>query len=188
MSRSRIGAVILAAGSGTRMGGVAKALLQRGERTFLARIIDTIASPFSRDAGQTSQVVVVVGPPFGELVAGHARELGARVVGNPDPSRGMSSSINVGFAAVDADVDAAWLWPVDHPDVDVATLRALIDALGDHEAARPVCDGRGGHPPLVRRALFGKLAECTNAREVFSAADVVNVPVDDKGTIEDVDR
>src|SRR5689334_21438271 len=92
----RIGAVILAAGAGTRMGGVAKALLRRGERTFLETIV-----AFARDAAvDAGDVVVVVGPPFGDAVAAHARELGARVVVNDDPTRGMSSSINVGFAAL----------------------------------------------------------------------------------------
>jgi molybdenum cofactor cytidylyltransferase len=167
------------------MGGVAKALLRRGDETFLEKIraaLADIAVPFS-------DVVVVVGPPFGAVVAAHARELGAPVVENPDPSRGMSSSINLGFASLVASAaEAAWLWPVDHPDVSVATLRALVAKLGDHEVARPVCAGRGGHPPLVRRALFEKLAQCTNARDVIAGADVVNVPVDDRGTIEDVDH
>ena len=34
----RLGAVILAAGAGSRLGGVAKALLMCGEETYLARI------------------------------------------------------------------------------------------------------------------------------------------------------
>jgi CTP:molybdopterin cytidylyltransferase MocA len=219
----RIGAVILAAGSGTRMGGVAKALLRHNDRTFLATIIETAQSA-AVDLGHrdtetqrgnihredsspclcvsVSNFMVVVGPPFGDVVAAHARELGARVVVNDDPSRGMSSSINLGFAAlvspspstspstspVAGDIDAAWLWPVDHPDVRASTLRALVDALGSHDVARPVFDGRGGHPPLVRRALFAQLSTCSNARDVIAAADVVNVEVDDKGTIEDVDH
>ena len=159
------------------MGGVAKALLRRGERTFLQCIAET---------ARADELVVVVGPPFGDEVAAHARELGARVVVNADPSRGMSSSINAGFA--DLDADAAWLWPVDHPDVRRATLAALVAALGTHAVARPICDGRGGHPPLVTRALFAALATTANARDTIIAADVANVPVEDRGTIEDIDR
>ena len=169
--------VVLAAGAGTRMGGVAKALLRRGDRTFLQCIVETALA---------NEVVVVVGPPYGDAVAAHARELGARVAVNEDPSRGMSSSINLGFANLDS--DAAWLWPVDHPDVRASTLHALIAEVGAREIARPVCDGRGGHPPLIRRAVFDRLARCENARDVINAADVVNVEVDDRGTIEDVDR
>ena len=173
----KIACVVLAAGAGTRMGGVAKALLLRDEQTFLQRIVQT---------ARADEVVVVVGPPYGDAVAAHARELGARVVVNAAPSRGMSSSINLGFAGLDA--DAAWLWPVDHPDVQARTLRALIAQLAAHEIARPICDGRGGHPPLVRRAVFERLAHCENARDVINAADVINVEVEDRGTIEDVDR
>lgn len=173
----RIAAVILAAGAGTRMGGVAKALLRRGDRTFLERIVETAGA---------GEAVVVVGPPYGDAVAAHARALGARVVVNADPGRGMASSINAGFAGLDA--DAAWLWPVDHPDVHADTLAALRAALGPHAVARPVCDGRGGHPPLVARPLFAQLATCTNARDVLGKADRIDVAVGDRGTIEDVDR
>lgn len=172
-----IGLVVLAAGAGTRMGGVAKALLQRGERTFLQCIVQT---------ARADEVIVVVGPPFGDAVAAHARSLGARIVVNPDPSRGMSSSINLGFGALGADVDAAWLWPVDHPDVRRDTLERLLAA--GHDVARPICDGRGGHPPLVKRAVFPALVTCTNARDVIASADTIGIEVDDRGTIEDVDR
>lgn len=169
--------VVLAAGAGTRMGGVAKALLRRGEQTFLERIAET---------ARADELVVVVGPPYGDAVAAHARALGARVVVNDDPGRGMSSSIGVAFARLDA--DAAWLWPVDHPDVQRATLDALLASIGVHAVARPICDGRGGHPPLVTRALFAALATTSNARDTINASDVTNVAVEDRGTIEDVDR
>lgn len=173
----KIAAVVLAAGAGTRLGGIAKALLPRGDRSFLQCILET---------AHANDAIVVVGPPFGEAVAAHARGLGARVVVNPEPSRGMATSINAGFAAV-GDADAAWLWPVDHPDVRVSTLAALRTALGTCAVARPVYGGRGGHPPLVARVLFPALATCTNAREVIAAADRVDVEVDDLGTIADVD-
>jgi CTP:molybdopterin cytidylyltransferase MocA len=172
----KIACVVLAAGAGMRMGGVAKALLRRGDETFLQRIANAAGG----------EITVVVGPPYGDVVAAHAQELGARVVVNADPSRGMSSSINAGFAGLDA--DAAWLWPVDHPDVLASTLAALRAAIGAHDIARPVCEGRGGHPPLIKRTVFRALATCTNARDVINAADVINVEVEDRGTILDVDR
>lgn len=183
----RIGAVVLAAGAGMRLGGVAKALIaSRDGRSFLSCILAT-----AREVG-VDDVIVVVGPPHEQLVTAHAQELGARIVRNPAPERGMASSIALGFAAIAAsDCDAAWLWPVDHPDVSPDTLRELVAALGAHEAARPVVVGAGGHPPLVTRALWPRLAACADveggARAVLAAADTLDVAVDDAGCLRDVD-
>ncbi|HEY5951212.1 MAG TPA: nucleotidyltransferase family protein [Kofleriaceae bacterium] len=195
----KLGAVILAAGAGTRLGGVAKALLvgKRG-RTFLASILTT-----AREVG-LDDAIVVVGPPFGDRVAQHARELGAYVVFNREPERGMASSVVAGFSALAAGspasergvsarqtCDAAWLWPVDHPDVAAATLEALIAALMNHDAARPVYAGHGGHPPLIARSLVSRLASCGEldggARTVLAEADTIDVPVDDPGCVRDID-
>lgn len=177
-----LAAVILAAGAGRRLGGAAKALLPIGGRTYLAAIAAT--------ARALVDAVVVVGAPFGDEVAAHARELGLRVQVNPDPSRGMASSIALGFAAL-AVGEAAWLWPVDHPAVRVDTLARLVAALGAHDVAQPRYAGAGGHPPLVRRAVWPALAACDlasdGARGVLRAVDRVVVEVDDPGVVHDVD-
>ena len=124
------GAVILAAGSGSRLGGVAKALLRHRGTSYLEAIATTARAVGLVDA------VVVVGPPFGHDVAAHARQLGLRVRVNPAPQRGMASSVALGFAAIaNGPAAAAWLWPVDHPAVTEATLRKLIDALEAAEAS-----------------------------------------------------
>ena len=199
-------AVILAAGAGARLGGVAKALLRAGQETYLARIVR-----IARAAG-TSRCVVVVGPPHGAAVADAARALGLEVIENVAPERGMASSIALGFAALaaapgkrpqaprtwgaqhrggGAEVNAAWLWPVDHPHVELRTLERLAAALGDHQVAVPRFEGRGGHPPLIARALWARLAECATlpegARTVLSASTVIRVEVDDPAVIRDID-
>ncbi|HEY3803843.1 MAG TPA: nucleotidyltransferase family protein [Kofleriaceae bacterium] len=182
-----LGAVILAAGAGTRLGGVAKALLPTAHGgTFLGHVVET-----ARAAG-TETIVVVVGPPFGADVAAHAGTLGIGVVENPEPARGMASSIALGFAALlETTCDRAWLWPVDHPDVSLETLRALLAALGEHAAAKPIVGGRGGHPPLIARRLFELLATCAQlphgARDVLGGADTISVDVRDAGSVRDVD-
>ncbi|HUQ06531.1 MAG TPA: NTP transferase domain-containing protein [Kofleriaceae bacterium] len=186
-ARRRLGAVVLAAGSGRRLGGVAKALLRDGGETLLARVAALAAG-----AGvNASDVVVVVGPPFGDEVAAEARRVGATVVVNSAPERGMASSVALGFAALeardspDSGVAAAFLWPVDHPRVALATLATLV-ALGQ---GVPSHGGRGGHPPLVPRRLFALLAACTEraagARDILR--ELPRIPVDDPGVIADID-
>jgi molybdenum cofactor cytidylyltransferase len=182
----KLGAVILAAGSGTRLGGVAKAMLRTGSETYLERI--------ARIA-QLSGVVrplVVVGRPHGHEVGDAARELGLGVIVNPLPERGMASSVALGFAALrEQDLDAAWLWPVDHPNVELRTLETLIHGLGKYDCAQPRFGGRGGHPPLIARELWKKLAACGNveggARTVLQMAYVNRIDVDDNAVIRDID-
>ena len=181
-----LGAVILAAGSGTRLGGVAKALLRTGDETYLARIVR-----IARLAG-TTRFVVVVGRPHDQQVGDAARALGLDVVINPGPERGMASSIALGFTTMSHhEVDAAWLWPVDHPNVELGTLEALLAARGTHEVCQPRFGGRGGHPPLVARALWSRLAACADveggARTVMATASIARVPVEDGGVVRDID-
>ena len=210
-----LAAVIVAAGAGSRLGGVAKALLPCRGETDLATIARTGRAVGLVDA------VVVVGAPFAEEVAAHARQLGLRVRVNPAPERGMASSVALGFAAIaSGPAAAAWLWPVDHPAVTEATLRRLVAALEAPEAdaaadaigrvrslpmadpgdpmralsmlvAQPRHRGAGGHPPLIRRALWPALAACAHeargARGVLRAARSVAVEVDDPGVVRDID-
>jgi CTP:molybdopterin cytidylyltransferase MocA len=177
-------AVIVAAGSGTRLGGVAKALLRTpGGETYLGAIVTRL-----RGAG-VGEIVVVVGAPFGGEVGAHAETLGARVIENREPARGMASSIACGFATLSGG-DAAWLWPVDHPSVRGETLAAIASAWRGGVVI-PRYQGRGGHPPLVGAARWPALAACADApdgaRAVLRGEGVVDVAVDDPGVVRDVD-
>lgn len=163
------------------MGGVAKALLPDGDTTFLARIVTSAASV----GVAASDVIVVVAAPFGEAVAAEARRLGATIVENPAPERGMASSVALGFAALPPPIGAAFLWPVDHPRVAASTLAALVA----HGGAVPSYRSRGGHPPLVPRRLFAPLSTCTDrpagARDIMR--ELPRLDVDDAGVIADFD-
>jgi CTP:molybdopterin cytidylyltransferase MocA len=177
----RVGAVILAAGAGERLGGRCKAALRLPDgQTFLEAIVAS-----ARAAG-VAPVVVVAGPPH----ADETRRLaaGATVVDNPDPSRGMLSSLLVGLAAVGDGVDAALMWPVDHPFVSPATVAAVVAAATRDAAVVPTANGRGGHPTAFGRDLWPALAAAHTARDVLATVLVVRLPVDDPGATRDVDR
>jgi CTP:molybdopterin cytidylyltransferase MocA len=185
-------AVVLAAGAGTRLGGVPKALLVHQDRTFLEHIVGAIR------AAERGPLIVVVGAPYGDAVGEHARAIDphVQIVFNPEPARGMASSIALGFRELDqyrrlSSIDDALLWPVDHPFVTSETLTALGDAIGKHDVARPVHGERRGHPPLIARHAWKRLAGCDQveggARAVIATLDVVDVPVDDPGVVRDID-
>jgi molybdenum cofactor cytidylyltransferase len=181
-------AVVLAAGRGARLGGVAKALLAHGGESFLARVAGTLAAAGVRDA------LVVVGPPHGDAVRAEASRLGLPVVDNPAPERGMASSVAVGFAALAGrDDEAALLWPVDLARVSADTVARVAAAAAPERIAIPTWQGRGGHPTAFGRALWPELAACDHladgARSVVrrDPARVVRIPVDDPGVVADVD-
>ncbi len=191
MIGGEVAVVIVAAGAGRRLGGVAKALLPAGSASFLATIAATAA-----DAG-AGRAVVVIGPPHGERVADEARRLGLEVVDNPDPDRGMSSSVAIGFEhALErfAGAAAALLWPVDHARVARATVARLVSEVDAGRAVIPTWRGRGGHPTAFGRALWPELAGCAalprGARSVLDsdAGRVLRIEVDDPGVTADVDR
>lgn len=194
-------AVILAAGAGRRVGGVAKALLRRADGTTLLEAVVTCA----RAAG-VSRCIVVVGPPHEAVTAAEAARLGVDVAHNPDAHLGMASSVATGFAHLLAGDPApaetelptiGLLWPVDHARVQPATVRTIIDACKPDGAAVPTYQGRGGHPAGFGRGLWPALATCATApqgaRSVLHelarlAPDhVVRIEVDDAGVIADID-
>ena len=111
-----IGAIVLAAGSSSRMGR-SKALLPTGPggRTFVHSIEETL------DGAGVSAVRIVVPPT--------EPRPHVRAVVNPDPSNGMLSSVHCGLRAFRENLEAVLVWPVDHPLVERGTIVAMIEAF-----------------------------------------------------------
>ena len=162
-----------------------KALLPLEGRTFLETLMDRLAR-----AG-VAPILVILGAASEEIR--HTIKLSlARVVINPEPSRGQVSSIHCGnHALAPGEVDGLFIAPVDTPRVQVATLRALMEALPGHPLAVPVYHGRRGHPALFSAALFPELLRAPldqGARAVVHATpDRVEVSSDDPTVLEDFD-
>lgn len=186
---SNVAAVILAAGAGRRLGGVNKALLETDGASFLATI-----ARLGSAAGLSPQLVVV-GEPHCAATVAEAERLGLTWLVNSDPSRGMASSIEVGFGhlvAEGAGVDAALLWPVDHARVRPATVDTVVAACTADNVVVPAFGGRGGHPTGFGRCAWPALARCSQQPEgarsvVHAAAQLRRVDVDDPGVLRDVD-
>ena len=171
---------MLAAGSSSRMGRP-KATLTAGPggRTFVGAILETLI------ASGVGAVRVVVAPELDGLTPDG--------IANPDPSAGMLSSVQCGLRAFREPLDAVLVWPVDHPLVKRETVVAMIAAYQGSDAPLvvPVIDGRRGHPVLFAARLIPELLAADparGAREVVHAhGDRIELPVDDRGVIEDID-
>ena len=106
------------------------------------------------------QPIVAVIPPGVSVAELSCAAPGAWAVPNPDPDRGMASSVRLGLAARPlADVDGLLLWPVDCPGVPVATVRRLLAAWRETRApiVVPSHDHRRGHPALFDASLLPTL-------------------------------
>jgi molybdenum cofactor cytidylyltransferase len=141
--------------------------------------------------GGASRVVVVVSDPAvlaGVSILAHAR---VTVVVNTDPSRGMFSSIQTGLGALDA--DAYLVLPADMPFVKASTVAAVAGACSTAAGiVVPNHQGRRGHPIGVPGRLRTGLLAADPAASLRHAlvslgGGVTDVPVDDPGTLRDVD-
>ena len=175
-----IGAIVLAAGSSSRMGR-SKAMLTIGTRgrTFLDAITETLDA-----AGVLA--VRIVGTPGSE-------PLPPRGVTNPNPGAGMLSSVQCGLRALPENLDAVLVWPVDHPLVERETVVAMIAAfrIGDSPIVVPTHGGRRGHPVLFAARVFPELhaadPSCGARAIVHAHDDRLELAVEDSGVIADID-
>ncbi len=156
---TRVAAVVLAAGAGSRFGG-GKLLASLEGRPVLQHVLDRLA------AAAVDEVVVVVGDEAESIERG-IEWRGERRVRNPDPSRGLSSSVQVGIDALAPDVDAALIVLGDQPRVPSRAIRSLLAARPDdvHPIVVPVyARDPGRNPVLLRRAAFALVGQATGDR------------------------
>jgi molybdenum cofactor cytidylyltransferase len=181
-------AVVTAAGSAERFGGKKLLTLVDGE-PLLDHTIRALLD------GGVAEVIVVVGR---DARAELERDVNAlldprvRAVENPDPSRGMFSSIQQGVAQ--AQGDTILVMPGDMPFVSPETVRAVIAAYEQKPAiVSPRYRGKRGHPVALPAALRDEIrsadARSTLHVVIHAHTDMrVDVDVDDSGVVRDVDR
>ena len=145
---SGCGAVIIAAGNSTRMGGAPKALLPLQQESVLERLIGLF------EANDVTDLRVVVGdhsPQISPLLD-HLQVLWVK---NPSPINGMFSSIQLGVEALPEELSAFFILPVDVPLIPVALPQQLMALQAETKApvAAPSIGKRRGHPPLFTASL-----------------------------------
>lgn len=131
--------MVLAAGSGRRMGSP-KAVLRINGVRLVDRAVTALAE------GGCDDIVAIV--RTGVDVPG------ARVVVNPDPERGMRSSLALALAAVDPDADALAVLLVDTPGVGAAAVRTVVARWTPGRVSIASYAGRRGHPTVMSLELW----------------------------------
>jgi CTP:molybdopterin cytidylyltransferase MocA len=137
---TRVVGVVLAAGSGSRMGTPKAELAIDG-----LRLVDHAVAVLG-DGGCTPIVVVA---RAGTTVAG------AHVIVNGDPDRGMRSSLRLAVdAAGDDETIPLAVLLVDTPGITAESVRAVVDGWTPGRVAIATYGGRRGHPTVMPVALW----------------------------------
>lgn len=181
-----VAALVPAAGAGRRFGGMKLVADVRGEPLLQHTLRPLLHAGLTR--------IVIVTAPGADLAAvpflADARV--TRVV-NPDPDRGMFSSIQEGLASIHS-AAAVLVLPADMPFVRADTVTTVLRAHATTPDAVIVAvhEGRRGHPIVLPATIGRRLVEwpaTTSLRQALDDLGVVraHVDVDDSGVLRDVD-
>ncbi len=145
----KLSAVILAAGSGSRMGHRPKGLLELNGQTLIERLIESLWSVGIKD------IVVVLGH-YSDGFKHILKDQPVRWVLNPDPERGQVSSQRMGLEQTSANADAILMALADQPMIQAEDLKELINAFETKEpqvmAVHPSVGGVPGNPVILTQA------------------------------------
>ncbi|MFP5287991.1 MAG: NTP transferase domain-containing protein, partial [Thermoanaerobaculia bacterium] len=181
-----------AAGASRRMGRP-KLLLPYGGSTLVGSLVASLRG------GGVSTILLVTAPGDEDLRA-WARKAGVAVAVNPDPERGMLSTILEGIAALGGAAALArrgellLVSPADLPAVQPGTIAELIRRAAESGAplALPVYHDRRGHPLAIAPALIPEIETLDPAVGLRQLRDrheveLLEIEVEDVGVVLDVD-
>jgi molybdenum cofactor cytidylyltransferase len=178
-------AIVPAAGRSERFGSM-KLLADLDGRPLIARTLQSLL-----DAGIPRIIVVCAPVSFGSVDL--FEDARVELATNPDPSRGMLSTIQSGLAFAGPD-DIAVVLPADMPFVRPDTVAAVIEECRQADAAVAAAfNGKAGHPlalpPRLRGAILAADAS-NNLKNLLKTAGEgpVSLEVEDGGVVRDVDR
>ena len=183
---TRISAILLAAGESKRM-GTNKLSLPWGSKTVLERSLHVLLS------SQVNEVWVVLSKQTWGL-GQRLRRPRVKLVHNPQPEKGMSTSIRKGIQAMGQKSRAVLIALGDHPLLNANTVNALIQAYVEKKGTIivPVFRGKRGHPVLFDRRYekeLLKLRKDVGARALLERhrKDVYEFNSKSEGVVVDID-
>lgn len=169
MNQSATAAIILAAGSSSRMGGGRhKLLLPLAGRPVLAHVIDATLQSKARP------IVVVTGhqaEQVREQIARFTTHPAITHVHNHDYLQGMSTSLRAGLTyllyvsspehTITTEIDSALIVLGDQPLMTAKIMDALIETRRATQASivAPIYNGKRGNPVLFAASLFPELLQ-----------------------------
>lgn len=179
-------ALLPGAGASRRMGRP-KLLLPYRDGTLVGAVVEALRG------GGVAKIVLVTSPGDEDLRA-WAREAGVLTAVNPDPGRGMLSSIREGIAALGEIREILLVSPADLPALRPETVAALVRRMEETGAPLgvPVYGGKRGHPLAIAPALIPEIDTLdpdVGLRQLRDRHEdgLLEMEVEDSGVVVDVD-
>lgn len=177
-----VSCIILAAGSGKRMGRE-KLLLPLGEKNILEHAVDSALQ------ARVHEVVLVTRPRSKKAVSELFEDKNVQVITNSRHREGMASSLQAGLAAVSPSSQGVIFALGDQPFVTPNVYDALINSYKQswNLITAPLYQGERGNPVLVDRRIWPMLMDLkgdTGGRELFSRVAEEKVSLLELGTAE----
>ncbi len=193
----RVGAIVMAAGAGRRMGYRPKCLLQRDSVPLIERTVRLLIG------ARLAPVVVVLGhhadriEPVLQRLRDALDDPGQlQWVRNPDPDTGQGGSTRCGLAALPTELDGVLIALADQPLLEAADVLALLSAWERRDEMvdllLPEFDGQPGHPIVIGATVRQAVADASGAAGVREwrrahADRVCKLPVHHPRCTRDVD-
>lgn len=187
----RVYAIILAAGSSSRL-GKPKQLHEWQGRSLLRHAVDNARALLNE------RVIVVLGANA-EAIRSSVELDDVRVVLNPEWQEGIASSIRAGIAALPGQAEAALMLLTDQPLVGRETLKNLLDNWQNARQRIAVCyyNDTVGVPALFPSTFFGMLSALRGDRGakhllLEQSESLLKIPIPEAGldidTTDDLDQ
>lgn len=168
-------AVLLAAGEGSRMGRVAKSLLQFNGESFLSGelrgLLDAGVSSISVVTGFHHQAIETEVQAFISKDKTRRDQL-VKILRNSTPEQGPQSSVKLALESIEQDSDRVVIALADQPLIDRHDLNELFNAFENRPAGTeilyPVVLGHRGNPVILSGQalrLYLTLAESMSCRK-----------------------
>ena len=188
-SRVSVGAVLLAAGQGSRIGSRPKCLLELGGVPLIRRQLIALSG-----AG-ADEVVVVLGH-YADDIAPLLKDFPLTIMRNAEPERGQVSSLRLGLGALTGRLDAVVVALADQPLISAQDITALIGAYkhrpeGSH-VVQPIVGTQIGNPVMFsedvkRQILSGDDGVGCKQWQAAHPTQVYRWPNDNRHYIIDID-
>lgn len=156
----RLAILLLAAGEGSRLGGLPKALLKKEGESLVSRFLQSIQK------FNPVETLVVTGF-YADAIEVEINSIRQKtdnsiaIVKNLNPEEGQSSSVRLGLESLKSDYDVLLVALCDQPNIGVSEIEALLEQFNqvgfNKEIVLPMVNGSRGNPVLFSKKVIEEI-------------------------------